>query len=325
MFNKMLDRLKHTNKYLLKNRSRKIVLSIIHYVLVIGICFIILYPLFVKIAVAFKSEADLYDRTVIYIPREFTFSAIVRVFNSMDYLKVFFSTFFLSSVVSILQIISCTLVGYGFARFRFPGKKLLFFLVIITIVVPPQTVLLPTYLHFRNFDIFGIFRLLGFEKGVSLIDNVSSFAILSATTMGFKNGLYIYIIQQFFRGVPKELEEASYVDGAGTFKTFYRVLLPGATSIIATVFLFSFVWQWTDVYYSSFFLNKTQVLANVLMKIGQNIAATGGGSSVMYMGPAYYSQINNIGSLLTIIPLLILYGFTQKFFVESIERSGIVG
>lgn len=312
-------------KRITKNQVRKGFFRLFHFVLVFGICFVILYPLLFKICTAFKGPNDLLDKTVIYLPREFTVSTILNVFRGMDYPRALLNTLVLSLLVSGLAVVSCTLVGYGFGRFRFPLKKFWFAMVILTMIIPPQTVFLPTYLHFKNFDIFGLFQLFGLENGISLINNMGSFAVLGITAMGFKNGLYIYMIQQFFRGLPKELEEAAHVDGAGHFRTFLQILLPSAGSIIATVFMFSFIWQWTDMYYTQFFMSQGHLLSNALMNIGNQITSMGAESSLSVASPAALSQINNIGCLLVIIPLLILYAFTQKAFVEGVERSGIVG
>lgn len=309
----------------IKSKAKKIVGVIFHFVLVFGICFVILYPLIIKITTAFKGPDDLLDKTIIYLPRQFTVSTIINVFVGMDYPKAFMNTLLLSLLVSGLAVIACTLVGYGFGRFKFPGKKFWFLMVIITMIVPPQTIFLPTFLHFKNFDLFGILSLFGMENGISLINNMGSFAVIGATAMGFKNGLYIFLIQQFFRNLPKELEEAAYVDGAGHFKTFYMTLLPSATSIISTVFLFSFIWQWMDLYYTQFFIGRVNVLSNALLNVGYQITSMGSGTNLSAASPVALSQINNIASLLVIIPLLILYAFTQKTFVESMERSGLVG
>ena len=144
--------------------------------------------------------------------------------------------------------------------------------------------------------------------------------------MGLKTD-YIYIMRQFFRGMPKELEEAAYVDGAGMLRTFGQIMLPSAVPAMVTVFMFSFVWQWTDTFYSSLFLMRTDVLAktaaNVSNQIMKDLSADIGVD--IYLSPAISSMYTNTGSLLVVLPLLILYLFAQKLFVESVERTGIVG
>lgn len=300
--------------------------SIIRGVIIIGICFLILYPTLVKILVSFMNEKDLYDVSIRYIPKNPTLENYKTVLKAMKFGEGFWNTFKLSLSTSIMQLIACTIIGYGFARFKFKGRGFLFALVIVTLIVPPQTIMIPLFLHFLNFDIFGIFELIS-GKPLNLLNSMAPFILMSMTGMGLKNGLYIYIIRQFFRGMPKELEEAAYVDGAGLFKTFYRIMLPSAIPAMVTVFLFSFVWQWTDSFYSSLFLQSTRVLATSLSgvsyQVTQHFYSMTGVTTVL--SPALSSMYTNTASLLVVLPLLIVYLFAQRYFVESIERTGIVG
>lgn len=301
--------------------------SIVRGVIILGICFLILYPTLVKLTVAFMPEKDIFDVTVRYIPKSPTFENFKAVWKAMGYTKAFWNTFKLSALTSIMQLISCTLIGYGFARFKFRGRGFLFTLVILSMIVPPQTLMVPLFMHFRYFDIFGIFSAITGGRGLNLLDSYWPFVLMSLTGMGLKNGLYIYILRQFFRGMPKELEEAAYVDGAGMLRTFWQIMLPSAVPAMVTVFLFSFVWQWTDSFYSTLFLQKTKVLSGALSSVSFNITQQiyfETGVNVA-LPPAISSMYTNTASLLVIAPLLILYLFAQRRFVESVERSGIVG
>ena len=300
--------------------------SLVRGVIVIGICFTILQPLFLKFSVSFMGESDLYDASVRYIPKNFTWSNYRLALSGMNYGTVFIRTLLLSAGVSLLQLVSCLLVAYGFARFRFPFKKLLFGCVIFTMIVPPQVIMLPLFIKYRFFDIFGIFQLLT-GSSVNLIDTYWPFILQAATTMGVRNGLYIYMLRQFFKNMPKELEEAAFVDGCGKLRTFVRIMVPSAVPMMVTVFLFGFVWQWTDSFYSSLYLNKTQVMSTALSSLAANVYRQyeGFGGSMSFISPGYVSMINNTGTVLAIIPLVAIYVFCQRYFVEGIERSGIVG
>ena len=268
------------------------------------------------------AEADLYDSTVVYIPKNFTLDNFKMANKLMKYKEVFTDTVVLALVIAVFQTISCTLVGYGFARFKFRGKNIWFALVIATLMVPPQIILTPLYIHFRYFDVLGIFEALT-GSSIKLIDTFWPMIFMAIGCMGLKNGLYIYLTRQFFRGMPKELEEAAYVDGAGLLRTFFTVMLPGAVPMMVTCFMFSFVWQWTDTFYTSNFLQSRKVLASQLSSLGAQIAgyvrATTGGEPT----PAYADAIYNTGVLMVIVPLLIIYLFTQRYFVESMATSGI--
>ncbi|WP_078500471.1 carbohydrate ABC transporter permease [Paenibacillus selenitireducens] len=290
---------------------------IVRTLLILGFCYIILFPLFLRLSVAFRSKVDIYDPTVLWIPRHFTFDNLKIAITATKYGSALLNTFLISSTTTIIQLVACALAGYAFAKLKFKGSGLLFGLVIFTIVVPPQTIMIPLYLTYRYFDLFGAIKLFTGKSSVNLIDTFWPFLISSGTAMGLKNGLYIYIFRQFFRGVPKELEEASFVDGAGIFKTFYRIVLPNAVPAIVTVLLFSFVWQWNDSYYVSLFLSKVKVLSTQLTDMGSALGVE--------PDPVYQSMLLNTGVLLMMAPLIILYLFVQRYFVESVERTGLVG
>ncbi|MFD0713257.1 carbohydrate ABC transporter permease [Paenibacillus sp. GCM10027626] len=288
-------------------------------VIIFGICFIILYPILLKLSLAFRDRGDLYDSTVVWIPRNFTLDNVKTMIGYLNYYSAVSNTFFLSIGTSALQLVSCALAGYGFARLKFKGSGILFAIVIFTIVIPPQTLMVPTYLHFRFFDVFGFYELLTGNKGINLLESFWPFFISSALAMGLKNGLYVFIFRQFFRALPKDLEEAAYVDGAGVFKTFAGVMLPNAVPAIATVMLFSFVWQWNDSYFVTLYMHNSTLLSRMLDLLPGIVRPEHVG------GVSHTSLLLNTGTLLGIAPIFILYLFAQKYFVESVERTGLVG
>ena len=318
------ERNRKSNGYLLKKTTLSIFYRIIRMVLLFGMCFLILQPIFNKISISFMAEQDLYDATIIAVPAHFTTANYQLAMGFMDYARTMLNTVIVSITIALLQIAVCTLVGYGFARFDFPLKKFWFACVILVIVIPPQTVSTSLYLHFRYFDILGIISLLRGEP-LNLRGSVAPYYLMSATCMGLKNGLYIYMIRQFFRNIPKELEEAAYVDGCGTLKTFIRIMLPDATPIITSCFLFSFVWQWTDGFYTRTFLGNINLLSTQLTRIGEtlnmyltSVLRQPNGATI-----GYTNCIIATGTLLVIIPLLVIYLFAQKGFVESLSSSGL--
>jgi len=217
--------------YLLRKTVRRKGYQLIRFLLLFGLCFMIIQPLLDKLSVSFMAERDLYDSTVISIPRHLTTANYSLAASKilLNYGTTFLNTLIVSLAVSVLQIAACTLVGYGFARFEFPFKKFWFAAVIITVIIPPQTISSSLYLHFNFFDIFGIFKATT-GSSLNLRGSPIPYALMSATCMGLKNGLYIYMIRQFFTGIPKSLEEAAYVDGCSIFKTFWRVILPDGTA-----------------------------------------------------------------------------------------------
>ncbi|MBO7662535.1 MAG: carbohydrate ABC transporter permease [Clostridia bacterium] len=355
------DRNRRSGGYLLKKRLGQIAISVIRGLLMFGLCFMIIQPLLTRFSMSLMQEKDLYDSTIILLPRNVTLDNYRIVAELTDlkaiggnwHFNALLNTLWVSVLISALTIISTTLVAYGFARYNFRGKKFWFACVIAVIIIPPQTIQSALYMNFANFDILKIFTLFGVNAeglnfgqrllsvvdgtGVGLIQlltgsalnlraNVSAYAIMALTCMGLKNGLYIYIMRQYFQGIPTSLEEAAYVDGCGTLHTFVKIMLPDALPTIASCFLFSFVWQWTDIFYTRLFLPITSIstysnqMASMVTKMSRYFSAD---SSVAVVVPnGRQQQLISIAVLICAIPLVILYLFTQRTFVESLAMSG---
>lgn len=318
------ERNRKSNGYLLKKTLMDIGISICRFILLFGMCFLILQPILNKISISIMEERDLYNPIVISIPEHFSTHNYWLASKLMVYDKAIVNSLIISTTIAVLQIAVCTLVGYGFARFEFPLKNFWFACVMLIILVPPQTISNSLHLHFRYFDIFGIIEAVRGEA-LNLRGSKIPYYLMSAGCMGLKNGLYIFMIRQFFRTIPKDLEEAAYVDGCGTLKTFVRIMLPEGKPILTSCFLFAFVWQWTDGFYSKLFLGNTQLVSTGLSRIVDSLGAymmreTGIKTTINL---AYSNAILSTGTLLIIMPLLIIYLFAQRAFVESISSSGI--
>ena len=285
--------------------------NIFAYVLTIGIAFVIIYPLLRRIGNAFKPVEEFYDTSIVYFPRNPTFEVVRQAFYRLNFKQVGIPSFLMALYVGLTQMVVALLVGYGFARFKFRGSRVLFACVILTLVVPPQTILIPLYLRFRYFDILGIFKAITGHP-LKLIDTYWCQILLSATGLGWKNGLYIYLMRQYFRGVPKALEEAAYIDGARTFKAFVKIMVPSALPMMLTVFLFSFSWQWTDTFYTGTFLIKKKLLATSV-------------NAITHENELMAFNLQQTAILIILIPLIFLFVVTQRYFVEGIERSGLTG
>jgi len=315
---------KEKNPYAIRRKIRKIFWSIVRGLLVFGLCFLILQPLLSKVSLSFMADTELYDGTVINIPRTPTTVNYRIVSELMTYQKSFINSVWMAVLVAVLQVFTATLVGYGFARFKFPFQKPLFALVLLTIVIPPQTIMAALYLSFRFFDIFGLISLIRGEP-LNMLNTIYPYLMMVTGCMGLKSGLYIYLMRQFFRGMPKELEEAAYVDGLGAFGTFFRIMMPGAKPMMTSCFLFAFVWQWTDSFYSILFFRDFPLLAVALDGLTENYRGYWG--NVLNMAglpPVPLVQVMQAtGVLLVILPVLIIYLFAQRGFLESINHSGI--
>ncbi|MCI5519426.1 MAG: carbohydrate ABC transporter permease [Treponema sp.] len=303
---------------LLNVTMKKYAISIFRAILLFGMCFMILQPILNKISLSFMAEKDLYDTSIVIIPKNFSVNNWKISMYLLDYTKSLINTIWVSLLVSAIEVVMCTFVGYGFSRFNFPLRRFWFFCVILLIVIPPQTLSTSLYLHFRYFKFFG--------ATLNLKGTMLPYIMMCFTCMGLKNGLYIFMIRQYYLGFPFELEEAAYVDGCGPFVTFFRIMVPGAKPIITSCFLFSFVWQWTDSFYSNLFLGKIQLLARQVVGLTDKLSiylsrARGGGN--VSVPPALAGAMNSTSVLLIVIPLIILYLFCQRMFVESLASTGV--
>ena len=288
------------------------------FVILFGLGFVILYPLIYMVSCAFRDRADMNDPTVMWIPRHYTIEIMKETIKAMDFGKTLKTTLLLNIGCSFVQVISCAITGYGFARFNFKGKKFLFLIVIMMILVPPQVISLPLFAQFRFFGIKGLFS-------VNLIDSMLTMYLPAITANGIRSGLMIPIFRQFFKGLPKELEDAAYIDGCGPFMTFIRVMIPNAASSFLTVFLFSVVWYWNDYYVSTTFFTNTNTVATMLYNIDTRLSEALFNDATVKIDPRELIVWKEAGCLLSITPILVLYVFLQKHFTEGIERSGLVG
>ncbi len=313
---------KHAHKLLSKVTGACVVL------LLLGVSFILLYPLLYMMSNAFKPMEQAYDASVIWLPKSLTLQNFADAIKALNYWQSLKTTVSVSLVSALLQILSCMLAGYGFARFQFRGKGLLFALVILTIIVPQQLVAVPTYMQYRRFTFMGLMRLFpgltGGKGYVNLIDTPFVFYLPALFGAGFKSGLFIFIYRQFFRGLPRELEDSAALDGCGFLKTFFKIMLPNAQPAMVTVFLFSVVWYWNEYYAPAMYMSNQWTLSTALAVIKYNLAhASAEGAN--YLDAFLYITRVQAATLLLIAPLLIVYLFAQRFFTESIERTGIVG
>ena len=312
-----------TKKYVLQ-----IVFTFFKVFFLTGFCFVILYPLLVMASRTFMDYHDLYDNTVLFIPRNFTLDNIRCAIIQIDYFETLLRTVFLTLSVTILQLIPCLMAGYGLARFRFHLNKIILALVIFTIVVPPQLISIPLYFNFKDFNLFGILTLFQ-ANPINLLNTYAPFWLLAITGLGIKNGIFIYLFRQFFKNMPTEISEAGYVDGANSFIIFTKLMVPNAITVIVTCFLFSVVWQYNDGVYSNLFMISKPVFATVYNQLShlttescQILGFTANSTMEMSM---YAPIIKSAGILLMLAPLIILFLSAQKYFVQSVERSGIVG
>jgi len=268
------------------------------------------------------------------VPRAPTLNTYNAIIIENDYWQAMRSTAILSMLCAVAQMFICTLVGYGFSKFKFRGSTILLACVLFSLLVPHQTLQFSLFMKFRYFDFLGIIEFINKARGLTrdltfnFINTYWPLALLSVTGLAFKNGLYILVMRQFFQGVPDELEEAAYVDGAGVFKTYFQIIIPNSIPMMVTIFLFAFTWQWTDEFYVTLFTTETgPYLMPRIVKIPRSLTPSGAlnATAVAAAGTMFQSAIRNTCGLLIIAPLILVYLVGQSFLIQGIERTGVVG
>ncbi len=320
-------------KFLSMNFLKKVVFVFFRFVLLLGISYVILFPYITKIFNSFMSPSDFKDVTVVLLSKNPTFDQYKYIILENNYLSSLLKTFLLSGTTALIQTFICALIAYGLAKFKFRGNNIVFALVIVTLMIPNETISysMREYFNAWNYSSFTE-SINAFLKGINenwrfgFTNSYIPMYLLSFTGLGFRNGLFIFMLRQFFRGVPDELEESAYVDGSSTMKTFFRIIIPISVPMLITVFIFSFAWQWTDDFYVGTFFDSIYVFNNGYPNIREIVNGT---PPSLLAGTKnltqYASAITGTGTILIALPLIIAYVFLQDKIVQGVERSGIVG
>ncbi|MCF7923716.1 MAG: carbohydrate ABC transporter permease [Candidatus Izimaplasma sp.] len=279
------------------------------YLMLVGLGYIYLYPMLYMISFSFMTMNDIIDVSVKWVPSSFTLENYKIVWDAIDYPNALKDAIILAGLPALSATFSSALIGYGFAKYDFPFKKILMALMILTFIIPPQITMMPTFRMYANYNLLGSIR---------------TFIYPAILGQGFNGAIYILIFYSFFRMIPNSLMESAQLDGAGPLKIFTKIAIPLAVPAIIIVFLFSFVWYYNETYLSGLFLRGSDMLT-LPLRVEQfmvNYASLypEGSTARELMQSAKLA-----GNILTILPLLILFFFTQKHFVEAIDKTGITG
>ena len=298
------------------SRIKDLVFHIFIYILLINLAFVFVYPFMYMFVTALKSNADLNDITVNWIPKTIKLENFKIAKELIKYNKYIINSVFITVLATTGHILSCSFIGYGFARFNFPFKKLLFFLVIVSFIVPVQTIIVPLYMTYQNFG---------------WLDTYWPLIVPTFFGFGLKGALYVFIFRQFYLGLPKELENAAKIDGCGFLKTYWLIVLPIAKAAFWVVLVLSVVWHWNDFYEPAIYISKTtmSVLPSRINAIVSVINAPPEQLFELLELIEGEDTINNAvimaGTFLVILPVLIGFAFVQRKFMQGIERTGITG
>ena len=290
--------------------SYGLVFNVLLYLLLFAIGFVYLYPLLFMFVTSMKSPGDLLNPMVQWVPSELYLGNYTKAYRVLDYPSTLAASIMVSLIPSIIQAFVCSLVGYGLARYRFWGKNILFILILATFIIPAQNTMIPQMLTYKNLGLLG---------------NIFSLILPAIFAQGFKSAIFILIFYQTFLSLPKVLEEAARLDGASDIKIFVKIALPAAVPSFIISIIFSTVWYWNENYLTVIFLEGgIQTLPMQLSKFVQayeNLYP----SNMVNIFDRLNEAVKLSGTFLNILPLLLMYFVLQKWFVESIERSGITG
>jgi multiple sugar transport system permease protein len=319
--------------YLFKKKVFKIVQSIFLFSIIAGLCFTILYPLIQLVPSLFSSIDDLGNPNVIWVPAHFSivsFKAAIR-FSMPDGWLTMLGTILYAAGIMVIQVFMSAMAGYALARVKFFGNKIVFFLVILVFLIPRQSLLLAQYIYFTHFNAFGILKLFTAAGEINMINNPVTLVLIAVLGFGVQQSLFIFIFSQFFKNIPNELEEAALIDGCGFHKTYFKIMIPNAIPAISTVGILSFVWNYGDTYYTSYFNKDGPYLASILAtKFADNnkefvINAVKVWFDVPLANDFAFDAIKQAAVIFFLIPLLVVYFGAQKWLVENLENSGLVG
>lgn len=291
-------------------RLQRLGLRLALYAVLLGIAYVYLYPLLFMVANSFKSLTDLLDPMVQWLPREPDFANFGKAWLVLNFPVTLSQTLMAALVPALVQTLVCAVVGTGFARHPFPGSNVLFVLMLVVFILPPQVLLIPRFLEFKD---------------LGLLNSLAATVVPAALAQGIGASLFILLFFQFARMIPKSLEESALVDGAGAAKVFWNITVPLMAPAFIIAFLFSTVWYWNETAQAGLFFGDGWT--TLPLQIERFTAAfekqypSGSTGAVDKINEA----VRMAGLLLATAPLLLLYAVMQKWFVQSIDRAGITG
>ena len=304
--------LEKIRKLILGNDGDGLIWKFAIYAFTIIVGFVFVYPLLEMVSKSFMSIKDLVNPLVLWIPSKLDTSNYEKALHVLNFWESVKTTLYVSTLPSLLQMISCSLVGYGLARFKFVGKPLVIGMVVLTFLIPAQVTFIPQYLMYKD---------------LGLLHSLKSYLLPALFGQGMKSAVFILVFFQFFAQIPKSLVEAASLDGANNLTIFFRIAIPTALPAFLLTFLLSMVWYWNDTYFASMYFGTE------IKTLPMNLAQFEAQFSMMYPAGASGSSDPNMmnegiqmaGTVLNILPLVIIYFFTQRWFMEGIDKSGITG
>ena len=280
-------------------KEKRAVKAVIYHILVFAVGLVMIYPLIWMVMSSFKPTNTIFQTAGSLIPETFTFENYINGWKG--FAKVTFATFlknslFISVVATIGTVISSAIVAYGFARFKFKGKKLLFSAMLLSMMLPAQVLMIPQYLWYQK------------------LNWVGSYMPLIVPYFFAIQGFFVYLISNFISGIPRDLDEAAKIDGCSYVSIFTKIILPLIKPALVTAGIFSFMWRWDDFLSALLYVNKS---AKYPVALALKLFCDPGSSSD-------YGAMFAMASL-SILPSVLIFIFFQRYLVEGISTSGLKG
>ena len=327
--------------YMARKKVSSFTMNTVVLLLILGLCFVILYPFIKLVPTVLAKLEDLGDPNVIWIPEEFSTLSfkIANYFVMKEGIMTLAKSIGFALVLMAIQVFVSAMTGYTMARVKYKfGTPLIFVMVVLSFLVPRQSLLVAQYVYFQHFDAMGVTSALSklfpsIAAETNLIGNPMALYMMAILGFGVNQSLLILIFSQFFKNIPKELEEAALIDGCGFYKTYFKIMVPNAIPAIVIVAILSFVWNYGDTYFTTYFDPDGPYLgmklANAFPDIYDKKQAVQNAArnifNVSYATDMTFDAVKQAGVLIFLAPLLAVYLVAQRWLVENLENSGLVG
>lgn len=278
-------------------RYLSIIKGVLLYIILTGASILMIFPLFWMISTSLKTLEEANSAGIVWIPEKITFQAYINIFNNPDFLRAYFNSVFYVTLALVGTLLTIAAVAYSFSRVEWPGRNLVFFMMLATMMIPSQALIVPQYVFFSKLNWIGTFNPIvipGYFAGGAAM---------------------VFLLRQAMAQIPKELDESAFVDGADHIQVWWKIVMPLVKAPLATVATFLFVGLWNNLLTPLMYLQTVD----------------------LYTLPVYLSTLYNINltvqqwptimgaAVLTTIPLIVIFFFTQQYILDSVAISGLKG
>ena len=274
-------------------RRKSPVSKVVYYVVMIVLSFFMVLPLFWMITTSLKDTGALTAIPIEWIPKKVTFDSFRKLFEIFPFGKAFLNSVIVSVSITIVNVFSACMAAYVFAKIPFKGRELLFGIFLVTMMIPGSVTLIPNYLILRSFHLLNSY--------------------LGLILPSFFNIFGIFMLRQSMRQIPDDFIDAAVIDGASQWRIFFNVIIPLSRPMIATLFVITFMGAWNDYLWPLIVLtDKSKMTLPVALSM---------------LNGQYSTEYNLLmaGALISIVPIIIVYAFAQRYFEEGLTAGGLKG